>query len=74
MKEEECKYKIIAFVNGERTDINCTLENGCLKKLVWSGIGINRAAALVLGRSVKGIEAYVDGDCDGRTSSDSPKR
>lgn len=63
MKEGECKYKIVAFVNGKRQDITCNQETGCLSKLAWCGIGVNRAAALVLGRSVKGVEACVDGDC-----------
>jgi hypothetical protein len=72
--ERKCDFKIVAFVNGKRQDIICNQETGCLSKLAWCGIGVNRAAALVLGRSVKGVEAYVDGDCEGRTSSDSPKR
>ena len=67
----ECGYKIIAFVNGKRQNITCNQKTGCLSKLAWCGIGVNRAAALVLGRSVKGVEACVEGNCGGRTSSDS---
>mgnify|MGYP006871754235 CR=1 FL=1 len=68
----KCDYKIVAFVNGKRVDIKCSQETGCLQKLVWSGIGVTDAAAQVLGKANSvGIEAYVEGNCGGSTSSGS---
>jgi len=62
--KEECKYKIIAFVDGERKDIACNAETGCIRKFVWSGIGVRKAAAILLGRgNTENIEAYVEGKC-----------
>lgn len=64
MKERECNYKIIAFVNGKRKEINCDPEKGCLKELVWSGISLKAAASQMLNISNGSvIEAMVDGDC-----------
>ena len=70
--EAKCDYKIVAFVNGKRQDLICSQETGCLRKLVWSGIGVTGAAAQVLGKANSvGIEAYVEGNCGGSTSSGS---
>jgi hypothetical protein len=74
LEEGKCEYQIIALVNGERKEINCNSETRCLKDLVWCGIGVTRAAALLLGRSVKGVYACVKGNCVGETSSDPLQR
>lgn len=60
----ECDYKIIAFVDGKRIVIECNKETECLSKLVWSGKGVKKAAAKLLGHeNTVGIEACVDGEC-----------
>jgi hypothetical protein len=68
MKEGECGYKIIAFVNGKREDIVCNSETGCLRELVWNGDGVRMDAIKVLSRmgeviNPDKIEAYVEGKC-----------
>jgi hypothetical protein len=75
MNERKCNYRIFAFVDGGRTEIKCNPSYGCLKNFVWSGVGIKVAAAIALGRpNSENIEAYVEGNCANRTSSDSPER
>jgi hypothetical protein len=67
MKEGECHFKIIAFVNGNKLEVPCIPEEtGCLKNLVWCGIGIKAAAAEILGLDYIDItDAAVEGDCKG---------
>ncbi len=64
MKEGDCTYKIVAFIDGQRTTIECNEKNGCLSELVWSGIGVRAAAEKVLDLPEKSVtDAYVDGNC-----------
>jgi len=64
MKERKCEFEIVAFVDGERREVHCNPDNGCLRKIVWSGIGMEMAAAQLLGRvNSEGVETYVSGDC-----------
>ena len=75
MPERKCDFKIVAFVHGERKEILCNPNHGCLRDFVWSGIGLKTAAAIALGRpNTDGIEAGVKNDCKGQSTSDSPKR
>ena len=68
--EKRCDYKIVAFVNGKKQEIPCgPSKAGCLRDLVWCGIGVERAAAFMLGRSAKGIEACASGECVCQNSS-----
>ncbi len=70
MVEQKCEYKIVAFVNGKREEILCHPEKGCLRKLIWSGEGLPKAAAEILEVDAKGIEGWVEGDCKGSASSE----
>ena len=71
MEERKCDFTIVAFIEGKKQEIHCIPEEtGCLRKLVWSGIGVRKAAAKVLGLDETGqIEAYVRGDCDKQINS-----
>ncbi|HHT9138793.1 MAG TPA: hypothetical protein ACFYEK_16305 [Candidatus Wunengus sp. YC60] len=72
MTERECTFKIVAFVNGERKEIKCDPEKGCLKDLVWSGIGVRAAAIKMLDiQGADDIKAMVVGDCKIIVSSES---
>ncbi len=73
MKENEakndCDLKIIAYLNDQRLEIPCNPKKGCLWDLVWSGIGVRRAAANLLEKeSTEGLEATVVGNCKKSTS------
>lgn len=64
MNERKCEYRIIAFVDGKRIDIECNKETGCLSELVWGGKGVKKAATIALGRpNSEGVEACVEGAC-----------
>lgn len=64
MEERKCDFKIIAFVEGKRIDIECNKETGCLSELVWSGKGVKKAAAILLEHeNTVGIEACTEGEC-----------
>ena len=64
MEERKCEFKIVAFVDSETKEIGCDANNFCLRKLVWSGIGVKKAAAIALGLpNSEGVDAYVDGTC-----------
>lgn len=71
MKEKECNFKIVAFVSGQKLEIYCKPLYGCLRDYVWSGIGLKTAAAMALGLpSTDNVDACVDGNCIGQSSSD----
>lgn len=64
MKEKGCDYKIIAFINDKREVISCNPEKGCLRDLVWSGIGLKGTVSQILNISNSNVfEAMVEGDC-----------
>ncbi|KKQ91675.1 MAG: hypothetical protein UT58_C0013G0005 [Microgenomates group bacterium GW2011_GWC1_39_7b] len=64
MKERGCGYKIVAYDTGVRKEIPCDPTKGCLRELVWSGIGVRRVAAKMLDKeSPSEIEAGVEGIC-----------
>ena len=74
MPERKCDFKLVAFVNGKRTEIECKPEYGCLRDYAWSGIGLKTAAAIALGlRSTDNVDACAEGDCRDETSSDVPQ-
>lgn len=70
MKENSvCKYKINIFLDGKKDVVLCNPKKGCLRDRVWNG-GIKKEAARLLGLDdTDGIEAYVEGECDGQASS-----
>lgn len=70
MPERKCGYKIVAYVDGIKLEKSCDPAKRCLKNLVWSGIGVKRAASQVLDicESLVG-DAYVEGDCSKEKSN-----
>ena len=74
MKEGECSFKIVGFVDGKKNTVECQDCLRCPRELVWR-IGVVNAFAMATGRTnTDGIQAYVEGDCKGEASSDPLQR
>jgi hypothetical protein len=60
-EERRCSFTIVTL-DGKTETFQCDRTKGCLRNLVWS-IGVGNAAAIVLDKEEKGIQAYVKGSC-----------
>jgi len=60
-QERKCTYTVVTL-DGKTETYQCDPKKGCLRNLVWS-LGVGKAAAIVLDKDEKGIQAYVKGSC-----------
>jgi hypothetical protein len=68
MVETKCTYNIAAFVDDKKITLECNPEICCLHELVWSGIGVRKAAIQELVRTGQAtgkedIRACTEGNC-----------